>query len=319
MQVLVIGSLNTDLIATGIKRFPQPGEYVIGKELRISAGGKSRNIADMIAHLSPPGTVGIIGKTVRDPYGLWKVPMDALAEAGVSTDYVTVLDYSEAQKLPGIALIPVEEEGNNQIFVIPGVSDDFSSEDIDKAAPLFAAVGANEGVLIVTLECPLATAEYAIKKANQYGLRVLFDPGGIQAGIDVSPLLHLGIFLIKPNEYETKLLTGVEVTDFDTAETAARTLRQEGITNVLITVGADGAYLFSETIQEHLPVPTVASTDERDETGCGDQTLAALCAALQAGETLEDATKTAILAGTLQFHRHGIRPLTLAELARAKA
>ncbi len=79
MKTIVIGSLNTDLVATGIKQFPNVGEHVYGKELLIGAGGKSRNIADMIAHLAPKNTVAMVGRTIKDPYGLWKLPMDALA------------------------------------------------------------------------------------------------------------------------------------------------------------------------------------------------------------------------------------------------
>lgn len=177
---IVIGSLNTDIIATGIRRFPKPGEHVYGKELIIGPGGKSRNIAEMIAHLAPQDSIAMVGRTVRDPYGLWQQPMDALAKVGVNTDYVHILDYDEVQKLPGIALIPVDIQGKNQIIVLPGVSDDFSIEDIDRADELFETAGKNNGMLVLTLECPLATAVHAVKKANQYELKVLLDPGGIE-------------------------------------------------------------------------------------------------------------------------------------------
>ena len=126
MKTIVIGSLNTDLVATGIKQFPKPGEHVYGKELLIGPGGKSRNIADMLAHLAPKDSVAMVGRTVKDPYGLWRQPMDALAKVGVNTDYVNVLEYEAVNKLPGIGLIRVDLQGNSQIFVLPGVSDDFS-------------------------------------------------------------------------------------------------------------------------------------------------------------------------------------------------
>jgi len=309
VKTIVIGSLNTDLVATGIKQFPKPGEHVYGKELIIGPGGKSRNIADMIAHLAPKDSVAMVGRTVRDPYGLWKAPVDALAKVGVNTDYVNVIDYEEAQKLPGIALIPVDQQGNNQIFVLPGASDDFSVSDIDNAASLFEEVGKNEGVLVLTLECPLDTAVHAVELANKHGLKVLFDPGGIEANTDVNKLVKAGIYLIKPNEHETKILTGVEVKDFDTAKQAASRLHEQGIENVLITVGVDGAYLFSNDIQSHIPIPDVEISGEKDETGCGDQTMAALCAFIQEGKTLQEAAELAIFAGTLQFHKSGIKPV----------
>lgn len=314
MKTIVIGSLNTDLVAVGIKQFPKPGEHVYGKELRIGPGGKSRNIADMIANLAPANSVAMVGRTVKDPYGLWKLPMDALAKVGVNTDYVNILDYADTNKLPGIALIPVDEQGNNQIFVLPGISDDFSVTDIDNAASLFEAVGSNSGTLVLTLECPLETATYAVKQANKHGLKVMFDPGGIEADTDLKELIRAGIYLIKPNEHEARVLTGVGVTDFDSAKAAAQKLHEQGIENVLITAGVKGAYLFSETVQEHLPIPSLEASDEKDETGCGDQTMAALCASLQEGKSIKKAAELAILAGTLQFHKTGIRPIKKNEL-----
>lgn len=314
MQTIVIGSLNTDLVATGIKKFPKPGEHIYGKELLIGAGGKSRNIADMIAHLTPENSVAMVGRTVKDPYGLWKLPMDALEESTVNTDYVNVLDYKESNKLPGIALIPVDEQGNNQIIVLPGISDDFSIDDINSAVTLFESVGRNSGSLVLTLECPLVTAIYAVKLANKHGLKVLFDPGGIQFGNDVSELIQAGIFLIKPNEHEAKILSGIEVTNFGTAGQAAAKLHKMGIKNVLITHGVKGAYLFTATDQTHISIPIVEVGNEKDETGCGDQTMAALCTALQGGKTLKEASKIAIFAGTLQFHRSGIKPVSMEDL-----
>jgi ribokinase len=314
MQTIVIGSLNTDLVATGIKQFPKPGEHVYGKELLIGPGGKSRNIADMIAHLASPKSVAMVGRTVQDPYGLWRAPLDALSKVEVNTDYVVIADYEETGKLPGIALIPIDEEGNNQIFVLPGISDDFSVSDIDAASPLFQDVGDNNGVLVLTLECPLDTAIHAIELANKHDLKVMFDPGGIEADTDLSTLFNARLFLIKPNEHEARMLTGVDVKDFESAKEAAAVLSNNGVENILITHGVQGAYLFSKDVQAHIPIPEVEDSKEKDETGCGDQTMAALCAFFQEGKPLEEAARLAVLAGTLQFQRTGIQPVNRSEL-----
>lgn len=315
MKTIVVGSLNTDLVVTGLKHFPKSGELVRGKELIIGPGGKSRNIADMIAHLAPVKTVAMVSRTVRDSYGLWKAPIDVLEKSGVNTEYVTVVDSSETDKLPAIAVIPVDEQGNNQIILLPGISDDFSASDIDKAKPLFEAIGANDdGVLVLTLECPLDTATMLLKWLTSMGSRLLFDPGGIEANSDINELIKAGIYLIKPNEHEAKILTGVDVTDFDSAKQAAQKLHEQGIENVLITSGADGAYLFTHDQQVHIPIPTVKAGNERDATGCGDQTMATVCAYVQYDKSLLESANLAIRAGTLQFYRSGIQPLTKQEI-----
>ncbi len=309
MKTIVIGSLNTDLVATGLKKFPKAGEHVYGKELLISPGGKSRNIADMIARLSSGDSVAMVGRTIKDKYGLWKLPISSLSEAGVNVDYVNISGPSNNQELPGIALIPVDEAGNNQIIVLPGISNSFSPEDIDRASDLFKEVGSNHGMLVLTLECPLDTTFHAIKKANKYGIRVMFDPGGVQAGDDVAKLLNLDIFFIKPNEHEANILTGVNVKDFASAKLAAQRLKEEGIRNILITAGSVGAYLFSDGIEKHIPIPKL-SGGTKDETGCGDQTMATFCAYMQDGKSIEEAAEVSILAGTLQSYKDGVQPLT---------
>jgi ribokinase len=194
------------------------------------------------------------------------------------------------------------------------VSDDFSTADIDAATELFKAVAANNGTLVLTLECPLETATYAVRQANEHGLKVMFDPGGIETDTDLSELIATGIYLIKPNEHEAKILTGIEVTDFDTAKQAAEKLHKQGVAVVLITAGVNGAYLFSKETQTHIPIPDVTAGNEKDETGCGDQTMAALCALLQDGKPVKEAAELAVLAGTLQFHRTGIQPVKKTEL-----
>jgi ribokinase len=243
------------------------------------------------------------------------VPLDALDRVGVNTNYVTRCDYEQTGKLPGIALIPVDREGRNQILVFPGISDDFSPRDIDRAASVFQQAGANQGALILTLECPLPTARHAVEMAKNCGMSVFFDPGGIDADTDVSALLEAGLTLIKPNEHEAAVLTGVQVHDQASARQAAAVLLGRGIDNVVITVGAAGAYVCTADLDLHLPVPEVPPTGQRDETGCGDQTMAVLCTLLQQGVSLPEAARLAIHAGTLQFHRRGIQPLTREDLA----
>lgn len=314
VSTIIIGGLNTDFVASGIAKFPEPGQLVIARKLSIGAGGKSRNIAQMIAVLTEPDTVAMIGRTVRDDYGLWQKPVSALKESGVNIDYINVLESLETNKLPGIALIPVDEQGSNKIFLIPGVNEDFSPADIDKAEPLFAAASQNNGILAFSMECPLETTVHAVQTANRHNLRVIIDPGGLQDDQDISELLKEKIYLLKPNEHEAQMLTGIKVEDFASARQASTKLRSFGIENIFITVGAKGGYLFSNSAESHIPVPKVQPNGVKDETGCGDQTMAMMTASLQQGKSLEESANLAILAGTLQFHKSGIQPVTASEL-----
>ena len=121
IKIIVPGGLNTDIIASKVSKIAMPGEEVVGEELKIGPGGKSRNIAHMIAVLSEKNTVAMIGKTAKDPFGLWKIPVDALEQAGVDITQVKTMEFIGT--FPGVALIPVDKEGNNQIYILPGIGD----------------------------------------------------------------------------------------------------------------------------------------------------------------------------------------------------
>jgi len=307
--VIVPGGMNTDIIGAGVPRLAGRGELSYGGRLAVGPGGKSRNIAQMAARFLGSGTVAMIGVTVRDPYGLWEVPYRALADAGVVTDYIRIERFDpENPRFPGVALIPVDREGNNQIYVLPGINETLSAADIDRSEPLFSSPHAR--TLLLSMELPPETARYAAGRAARAGIRVIVDPGGIERGEDIEGLLACRPFLLKPNEHEARIITGITVTDFMTAARAARMMSERGAENVMITHGKHGAYLFSGGLEFHIPVPAVASSGTaRDETGCGDQTTAVAAALVCEGYGIEDAARLAVAAGTLQYHRIGIDPV----------
>ncbi len=319
IQIIIIGGLNTDIIGVDIDEIIGKGELTLGGKLVIGPGGKSRNIAQMIAAYIGKGKVAMIGKTSKDPFNLWEVPLNSLKNAGVNTDFVSILNYENTKKYPGVALIPVNKQGENQIYVLPGINDDFSEEDIDKAGSLFDIVKNNKGIFTLSLELPLSTAIYGIKKTSESGIKVILDPGGINKDTDYTELLKQDIFMIKPNEHEAKILTGVEVNDFETAKKSAQHFFNQGIKNILITHGKYGAYLITGKEETHILIPDIPKSDQVDETGCGDQVTAVLCAEIALGKNILDASKTAILAGTLQFNRVGIQPISRKELENVKS
>ena len=316
IDLIVAGNMNTDIVALGVDRLLSAGELTHSGRLLIGPGGKSCNIARMAAALMGPGKVAMIGKTARDPYGLWKVPVDALEDAGVDTGFVKVEDFDTAGVYPGIALIPVNGRGENQIYSVPGIGESFGPRDIDDASALFdTACGAR--MLALTLGPPLQTVIHAVRKACSCGMRVVLDPGDVNERDDYSELLGLGIFVLAPNEHEARILTGVEISDMRTAQKAADILRGRGVDNVVLTHGEKGAYVFTAEEEKHIPAPLEADGGSRDATGCGDQVTAVLCVELLRGKDLLLASEAAVLAGTLQYHCPGIKPVTIEEMEAA--
>ncbi|MFH1623376.1 MAG: PfkB family carbohydrate kinase [Candidatus Aenigmatarchaeota archaeon] len=316
VSVITLGSINTDIVGR-VPKITSKGGVSFGGEVRIGAGGKARNMAQMMSALLGPGRVAMVGKSSKDPYGLWKPPIEALDESGVNTDFIKLLDFEETRKYPGISLISVDDEGRNQIYVFPGVNEEFRERDVDDARILFESVGKNNGMLVLSLDIPLSTATYCLKKSTEYGLKSFLDPGGIVNEADYDNLLDEEIFLIKPNEHESKLLTGVDVEDFDSAKEASKYLLGKNVKNVLITAGRDGAYFFNEMHQAHIPIPKIEGGRYKDETGCGDQAMATLCSYLVDGYDIMYAARCAVVSGTLKFYRPGTTPVSRDEITKA--
>jgi fructose-1-phosphate kinase PfkB-like protein len=86
------------------------------------------------------------------------------------------------------------------------------------------------------------------------------------------------------------------------------------VENLLISLGAEGALLVNRDGHVRLDIPSLEPGKTRDQTGCGDQAMAALCAGIVAGKSQEEAAQQAILAGTLQFYKEGIVPITSEEI-----
>lgn len=309
-KILVLGSLNTDIIASGVDRILGKGELTMSGELKIGPGGKSRNIAQMIAALQKNPTVSMLSVTSRDPFGLWKVPFDALEMSRVDTSHIKIFDFAETNKFPGVALIPVEKDGNNQIYVLPGISGEFAPKIIDENEELFRSAK----IIVFTLEMPQETIIHALRLAKKYSLKVMFDPGGIGDGFDKN-ILESEIEFIKPNEYEAKILTGIDVIDFESAKLASEILFNKGIRSIMITHGAKGAYYFDKNFSKHIKAPEVNVNKEiKDSTGCGDQTMAAFIVGLLTMDDPLEIAEFAVKCGVMQYYRSGIDPVLFDEV-----
>ena len=164
---------------------------------------------------------------------------------------------------------------------------------------LALASEANTTVVLLQLETPLATVEYAIRQSHARGMRVILNPAPAQQ-IDRDVLACL--YVITPNETEAEWLTGVRVTNDATARQAARKLHEFGVPNVVITLGARGAYLSSAAEVALIPAPSVTAIDT---TAAGDCFNGALAVALAEGHHLPHAVAFACKAAAISVTRMG--------------
>jgi len=284
--IYVIGSSNTDMVIK-TEKLPVPGETVMGGAFLMNPGGKGANQAVTAARLG--GQVAFIAKIGNDVFG--KQAIQQFQREKINTTFVS----TDTDLASGVALINVDALGENCIAVAPGANSQLTYYEVETALDTVS----ESAMVLLQLEIPLPTVEYAIRRSHEKGLRVLLNPAPAQV---LSPELLGYLYLITPNESEAELLTGVKVTNATTAELAARKLQAMGVCNVIITLGSKGAYLHNDTVSELIPAPPVTAIDT---TAAGDCFNGALAVALAEHQPLHQAVAFACKAASISVTRMG--------------
>lgn len=313
MKAIVLGNINVDITALGFTDLEDPAEAIYGNKLLIGPGGKSANIARMLATLLGLGQVAIITRSTKDPQGFCDINLKALEDAGVDTSHLKLVPYDRVNAPVGAALIVVDQEGKNRIYVVEGVNKTFCPQDLDERVRAFDLLAQNNGILIMTMEQPFPTALHALEMAGSREIEVFLDPGGHRPGVDIAQLLKKGVYLFKPNIEEAEFTLGCKINGLEDASKAAQKLSEMGAENVLLTMGETGAILMEKDFLTPIHIQTSftdLNNSAKDATGCGDQTMAALAASHIKGYEIKAASRLAVKAGSMQFLQEGAVPIS---------
>ncbi|HEX7583269.1 MAG TPA: ribokinase [Prolixibacteraceae bacterium] len=285
-KILVVGSSNTDMVIK-TQNFPAPGETILGGRFLMNAGGKGANQAVAAARLG--GLVTFVGKIGDDIFG--KQAVQQLEDEGINVDYVAV----DAENPSGVAMITVDQKGENSIVVASGSNGTLSPTDFDKA---MTELDESEFVLM-QLETPIPTVEHIARNAAQKHKKVILNPA---PAAQLSGELLQNLYIITPNETEAELLTGIKVTNEESALKAATVLHEKGVEIVIITMGAAGAFLLLDGNSEIIRAPRVEAIDT---TAAGDTFNGALVVALSEGRTIQESIAFANKAASISVTRIG--------------
>jgi ribokinase len=209
----------------------------------------------------------------------------------INTTFIT----TDKDHPSGVALINVDAKGENSIAVAPGANAQLSVVKVEHALKSMSA----HGILLLQLEIPLDTVEYTVEQGYKNNLKVILNPAPANS---LSEDVFKHIFVITPNESEAELLTGIRVTNLESAEEAAKVLHKKGVRNVVITLGAKGAYLSDGLTKQIIPAPPVTATDT---TAAGDCFNGALAVALSEDKPLDIAVAFACKAASISVTRMG--------------
>ncbi|MDK1118857.1 MAG: ribokinase [Anaerolineae bacterium] len=289
-HIVVVGSLNMDLVVR-VPHMPAPGETILGDNFQNIPGGKGANQAVGAARMG--AQVTMIGRVGDDEFG--KALTDNLILESVDVSHVSV-DQDEAT---GIAMITLDQGGQNSIVVASGANMALKPEDLRTAWQNISDID----VLVMPLEVSLSCIEETVRLAVESSVKVVLNPAPAQK---LSAELLKKIDVLVPNESETSLLTGVSVETIEEAESAARSLLEKGAGAVVLTLGSRGALLVNGSgpaITIH-PYGVIVV----DTTAAGDAFVAALSVGISNSLPLEDAVQLANAAGALAVTKMGAQP-----------
>jgi len=279
-----------DLVATA-PHLPTAGETLLGYDFFQAPGGKGANQAVAIAKLGIP--TQIVGRVGKQAFS--QELIENLEAVGIETDNV-FLDKTVSS---GVAIINVDDAGENQIVVIPGANRQVNQEDVERLSQLLPAKKA----LLLQLEIPLPAVIAAAQAAQKAGVKVILDPAPAQKELPAE--LYPKVDILTPNQVEAAQLVGFPVNEEDSAKKAAEVLLHKGVKSAVIKLGAKGVYYSNATESFFTPAFSVKTVDT---TAAGDAFNGGLAAALSQGFSLREALVWGSAAGALAATKSGAQP-----------
>lgn len=285
-KIIVIGSSNVDMVVR-TSHLPAPGETILGGEFFMNQGGKGANQAVAIKRLG--GNLIFMAKLGNDVLGRQSVGY--FKKEGIDTRYIA-LDEDSAS---GVALISVDDHAENSIVVASGANMLLNEQDVDKMLEEMC-----EGeILLMQLEIPLQTVEYAARKAFGKGVKVVLNPAPARS---LPKELFRHLYMVTPNRIEAEMLTGIKIANDADVEKVAEEICAMGVKNVIITLGSKGCLIREEGVSYRIDAFKVAPVDT---TAAGDTFNGALCVGLSEGMDLKQAAVMASKASSIAVTRMG--------------
>ena len=278
-EIVVFGSMNMDLVVR-VPRAPRSGETLQGRGFMTNPGGKGANQA--VACARQGARVGMVGCVGEDDFG--KTLRNALAEDGIDVTHVRA-----AEGATGVAVVMVDDGGENRITIIPGANDLLKAD----------AEALSGKYLLLQCEVPMPEVVRAAQIMRAQGATVVMNPAPV---CQLPDQLWSLVDILVLNEIEASELSGLSVTDAASAAAAATSLRRRGPSTAIVTLGSQGVLVADDAGCRHFPAQAVQVVDT---TAAGDTFIGAMCAARAAGQSTDAAVQRGIQAATICVTRPG--------------
>ncbi len=285
VDIAVVGSCNVDLVVN-VDSIPTVGQTVLGGDLRRIPGGKGANQAVAASRLGK--SVAMIGRIGDDENG--KFLQANLEENDVNTEFL----FTTPETPTGVALISVQNDGDNAIVVSPGANSELSPEDVAAVPPV-----AEAQVVLLQAEIPIETVLAAARVAEG---TVIWNPAPAPNESVPLELLDL-VDVLVPNQQELELLIGNG--SADNLESIFAMAKTFPCSSTIVTLGAQGAVVVASNEAVHIPAPEISPVDT---TAAGDSFCAALAGSLVEGKDLVEAAQWAVQVGAATTLIAGAQP-----------
>jgi len=289
MSITVFGSINMDLVVR-TPRLPVKGETISGTDFYTAPGGKGANQAVACSRLgTATKMIGKVGSDIFADELLKSLERNEVDIHGISVDL---------NAPSGVALIQVDDESNNNIVIVAGANGRNGPAEIQA---MIEALKGSE-VLLLQLEIPMEMVLQAARVAVEQGVRVILDPAPAKSLPE--ELYHL-VDILTPNEIEASHLVGFPVVDFLSAQKAGRELLARGIKDVVIKLGAQGAFWLNKEIARSIPAYQVEAVDS---VAAGDAFNGGLAVGLAEGLSMDEAIRIGMGTAALSTTKPGAQP-----------
>lgn len=283
-HIVVVGSIHMD-VSINSPDLPQLGQTVVVKGITALPGGKGLNQAIGVAKLNKE--VHLIGRVGSDFDGV--IVQNTLNNCNVNSSGI-IQDNCDT----GRAFIYILENGESAITYFDGANNNLSVDDINASSHLFS----NADFCLLQSEIPMPALMHAAKLAHACGAKVIFKPSALT---EISNDLLSIVDYFVPNEKEMNTLCP----HISTQREQCQFFLDQGVKNVILTLGSCGCYLCNETDSCYFPA---SDHTVNDTTGGSDAFISALAVYLSEGSSLYQAIQYAIYAAGFCISRQGVFP-----------
>lgn len=292
-KVCILGSINMDIVLR-VKNQPKEGETILAKSFEKIAGGKGANQA--VAAKRSGAEVCMIAKIGKDDNG--KFLKEKLQNENIDTNFI----FEDEVEATGMAIITINDKGDNSIVVVPGSNMRLTQQEIEttysklqESDILIAQFETNEDIII-----------NAFKKAKELEKLTILNPAPAK---EIDDELLKVTDIIIPNETEAEALTGVKIETLEDAHKAGKFFLEKGVKNIIITLGSKGAAVIGEDFCELVDAYKVNAVDT---TAAGDSFIGGLSSRIECSNITKDNLIKAVNFGnrvsSIAVQRAGAQP-----------